>query len=358
MRLDTLISSMPDGVDGLLVKKACNLRYLTGFACDAGLLLAARGGSVFFTDSRFIEAAEKAIGCCAVENSARLPELIRDYCKKLNVRILAGEASVMTVAAAERYAAMLPEGVSLVFGGTADGLINALRAVKSDDEVEKIKNAQAIAERAFTHVLDVVRPGVTERAVKTELDCFMLKNGAERTAFDTIAVGGKNSSLPHGAPSDRALEAGDLLTLDFGAVWGGYHSDMTRTLAVARCGAQEREIYALVLAAQEAALGVLRAGISCREADAAARDVIDAAGYGAYFGHGTGHGVGLEIHEEPTLNPRGDGVLRPGNVVTVEPGVYLPGRFGVRIEDMALITRDGCENLTRSPKALTTVANR
>ncbi len=357
MRLNALLRSVPEDIDGLFITKDCNLRYFTGFVCDAGLLLATRDGSVFFTDSRYTEAAQRTIGCCDVENSARLSEHLKEYCVRYGVKRLACESSVMTVAAADKFGAMLPTGVSLVFGSTTDGLINAMRAVKSEDEIELIKQAQAIAELGFAHITEVVRAGMTEREIRTELDYFMLKNGAERVSFDTIAVSGKNSSLPHGVPSDKPLEDGDMLTLDFGAVCGGYHSDMTRTVAVGCFNSAQREIYEVVLAAQEAALAVLRPGVPCREADRAARDVITKAGYGDCFGHGTGHGVGLEIHEDPMLNPRSEDILKAGNVVTVEPGVYLPGQFGVRIEDMALITDDGCENLTRSPKEICVVGN-
>jgi Xaa-Pro aminopeptidase len=358
VRLCELSSSIPEGVDGLLIKKECNLKYFTGFSCDAGLLLVSREGSVFFTDSRYTEAAEKTISGCGVENSARLPEHIKEYCKKFKIKTLAGESSAMTVACAERYGSMLGDDVSLVFGGTADDIINGMRAVKTPAEVGLIKKAQAVAERSFEYIMGIIRPGMTEREVKTELDYFMLKNGAEKISFDTIAVSGANSSMPHGVPSDKALKEGDMLTLDFGAVCGGYHSDMTRTVAVSRCGEEQKEVYSIVLAAQEAALKALRPGVPCRYADRAARDLIAAAGYGERFGHGTGHGVGLELHENPTLNPRSEEILKKGNVVTVEPGIYIPGRFGVRIEDMVLITDGGYENLTRSPKELCTAGNR
>lgn len=356
MRLDKAIQLMPKGADGLLITKECNLKYLTGFACDSGLLLVSRAGSVFFTDSRYTEAAQKAIDCCCVENSAFLTERLKAYCKKFGVKRLACESSHMTVASAERYRAML-SGVSLVFGGAADDLINGMRAVKSADEIKMIKKAQDMAERGFAHILGVIVPGMTEKEVKTELDYFILKSGAQRMSFETIAVSGANSSMPHGKASDRVLRKGDLLTLDFGAVCGDYHSDMTRTVAVAGCGGEEREVYEVVLAAQKAALAALRPGVLCRDVDAAARSVIDSAGYKGRFGHGTGHGVGLELHEKPILNPRSEETLAKGNVVTVEPGIYIPGKFGVRIEDMALLTDDGFENLTYSPKELWSVGN-
>ena len=181
---------------------------------------------------------------------------------------------------------------------------------------------------------------------------ILLRNGAEALSFDTIAVSGKNSSMPHGVPTDKTVEDGDFITLDFGAVVDGYHSDMTRTVAVGYVTEEQERVYDTVLKAQQASLDVIRAGISCFDADKAARDIITDAGYGDYFGHGTGHGVGIEIHELPNLSPRSTAILEKGNIVTVEPGIYLPGKFGVRIEDMVFVTENGCKNLTSSQKSL------
>ena len=180
----------------------------------------------------------------------------------------------------------------------------------------------------------------------------MLKNGAECVSFETIAVSGKNSSMPHGVPCDKKIEKGDFITMDFGAVVEGYHSDMTRTVAVGEVSSKQAEVYKTVLDAQLKSLETLKAGVSCFDADAAARNIIENAGYGEYFGHGTGHGVGIEIHEAPRLSPKSDAILKAGDIVTVEPGIYLPDEFGVRIEDMAFITENGFENLTRTPKNL------
>ena len=220
------------------------------------------------------------------------------------------------------------------------------------DEVECIKKAQAIAEEAFEYILTFIKPGVTEKQIALELDFYMLSHGAEALSFETIAVTGKKTSMPHGVPDDTVVESGDFITMDFGAVYKGYHSDMTRTVAVGSVSDEQRKIYENVLQAQKSALSLLRAGEACQKADAAARDIISNAGYGKFFGHGTGHGVGVEIHEEPNLSPNYESPLKVGNVVTVEPGIYLPGKFGVRIEDMALITEDGYENLTKTPKEL------
>ncbi len=355
MRLRKLTESIPAEIDGFIINSECNLKYYTGFSCDSGLLLVTRGLNVFFTDSRYIEQAQATIQNCRVENSAKLHELMPAYCRVLAVRKLAGESDSMTASQTNRIRAFIGSA-SIVFDEIYDYIINAMRRVKNDEEIALIKRAQAVAENAFSFITGYIKQGMTEREIRLELDYYMLRNGADELSFDTIAVSGCNSSKPHGVPSGKRIEAGDFITLDFGAVCGGYHSDMTRTVAVGYCTDEQREIYGIVLNAQEAALAALKPGITGKAADAAARDVIKAAGYGECFGHGTGHGVGLRIHESPTLNPKAEEKLMPGNIVTVEPGIYLPGKFGVRIEDMALITDDGYINLTHSPKKLITIS--
>ena len=242
--------------------------------------------------------------------------------------------------------------MALSADSTLDNMICALRAVKQPFEVEKIKAAQKIAEDAFSYICTFIKPGKTEREVALALDYYMLSHGAEALSFETIVVSGAKTSMPHGVPGKNRIQNGDFVTMDFGAVVGGYHSDMTRTVAVGSVTQKQKEVYETVLRAQNAVMDALRSGLSCAAADKVARDVIGKAGYGAYFTHSTGHGVGVEIHEYPSLAPHGKSVLTVGNVVTDEPGIYLPGEFGVRIEDMALITENGRENLTTAPKEL------
>ena len=218
--------------------------------------------------------------------------------------------------------------------------------------MKKIIKAQRIAEAAFEHILTFIKEGVTEKEVALELDYYMLSHGADGLSFETIAVSGKNSSKPHGVPSDKKIEKGDFVTMDFGAVVEGYHSDMTRTVAVGFVTDEQKNVYETVLKAQEAAQAAASSGVCCADVDKAARDVIENAGYGEYFNHSTGHGVGVEIHEYPRLSTVCKAILSVGNVVTDEPGIYIPEKFGVRIEDMLLITENGCENLTRAPKEL------
>ena len=244
------------------------------------------------------------------------------------------------------------EGVEIGFG--ASELLRSLRAVKTQDEINKIAEAQALTDEAFLHILDFISPLRTEKEVALELEFFMRRRGAEGVAFDTIAVSGPSSSLPHGVPCDVPLRQG-FLTMDFGARVDGYCSDMTRTVAIGLANDEMRLVYDTVLKAQSAALSVIREGISCFDADRAARDIIREAGFGEYFGHSLGHGVGMFIHETPSLSPKADPslTLKVGNVVTVEPGIYLEGRFGCRIEDMVAIAPDGSAyNFTKSPKEL------
>ncbi|MGN0468928.1 MAG: M24 family metallopeptidase, partial [Acutalibacteraceae bacterium] len=208
------------------------------------------------------------------------------------------------------------------------------------------------AEKAFDHILGFIKPGITEREISLELDYTMLRSGADALSFETIAVSGANGSMPHGVPGEKKIEKGDFITMDFGAVVEGYHSDMTRTVAVSSVSDKQAEIYAIVLKAQEAGLAAIKNGVSCKEVDEQARNVIKSYGYGEYFGHGFGHGVGIEIHEYPNESPKSKAVLKSGNVVTAEPGIYLPGQFGVRIEDMVLVTDDGYYNFTKCKKEL------
>ncbi|HIT53989.1 MAG TPA: aminopeptidase P family protein [Candidatus Fimivicinus intestinavium] len=350
-RLEALAALLPPQAQAALIVSEENRRYFTGFPSSAGVLLVARGGSVFLTDSRYIEAARGAVTGCEVEEltslAGQLPALMKAY----GVKRLLLEAGRVTLSQAERYRRMLP-GVELDTGDTLDECVDALRMVKDKEEKGCIVRAQRIAEQAFERILSFIRPGVTEREVALALEYDMLSHGAQALSFETIAVAGVHSSMPHGVPSDTKISRGDFITMDYGAVVDGYHSDMTRTVAVGEVSEEQRQVYDTVLRAQKAALAALRPGVACAQADRAAREVIEAEGYGSCYRHGTGHGVGIEIHEQPVLSPSSAQVLAPGHIVTVEPGIYLPGRFGVRIEDMAFLTREGYENLTCAPKEL------
>lgn len=352
MKINSFSELLPNDIESALIVTQYNRRYFTDFDSTDGFLLVTRKGSVFYTDSRYIEAAEKKIKCCEVCEGKQVFAQIKDFLNQRGIKNIAVEDSI-TVA---QYNSMCSNPklaeFDILCGGEVDKAITHLREVKSEEEKEKIIVAQRIAEQGFLHILNFIKEGRTEKEIQLELDFFMLKNGAEVLSFDTIAVSGVNSSMPHGVPSDKKIEKGDFITMDFGAVVEGYHSDMTRTVAVGFVTDEQRQIYDTVLAAQTAALGAIKAGIACVDGDKAARSVIENAGFGDFFGHGTGHGVGIEIHESPNLSPKSKATLRKGNIVTVEPGIYIPGKFGVRIEDMAYITESGCENLTKAEKSL------
>lgn len=354
MNLDKLVGSLPDTIDGVLITSAENRFYFTGFPSTAGQLIATKNGSVFLTDSRYIEAAQKKIDCCDVLELKKLEEQLPAIAMKLGCQCLAVETDRVTVAQARRLLKYL-SNYQIIDDDTVDILIDEIRLKKNTEEINRIKKAQNIAEKAFDHILKYIHHGITERDIALELDYFMLKNGAEALSFETIVASGVNSSMPHAVPSGKKIETGDFITMDYGAVIGGYHSDMTRTVALGGVSSKQEQVYNTVLKAQLAALDSLAPGLSCKAADAAARDIIKKAGYGEHFGHGTGHGVGIEIHEEPTLSPNSGKNLEAGHVVTVEPGIYLPKEFGVRIEDMAVITENGCENLTHCPKELISI---
>lgn len=349
-KLQTALKSA-DRFDGALILSPENRFYFTGFASSDGFLLVSAERAVFITDGRYIEAAQNQIQNCEVFLQQSAGKQLAEIFTDMGVSTVAVETARISVAEFAKYGEFL-KPIELVPDPLLDEIICALRAVKTPQEVEKMQAAQRIAEAAFDHILGFIKPGKTEKEIALELDFFMLSHGAEALSFETIAVSGKKSSMPHGVPDQNVIQYGDFITMDFGAVADGYHSDMTRTVAVGAVSERQKEVYNTVLRAQEAVLAALKPGLSCKAADKIARDVIEKAGYGEYFTHSTGHGVGVEIHEFPRLSAMSADTLKIGEVVTDEPGIYLPGEFGVRIEDMALITPDGCKNLTKCPKEL------
>ncbi|MEV0399063.1 Xaa-Pro peptidase family protein [Actinoallomurus sp. NPDC050550] len=331
--------------DAALITRLVNVRYLTGLASsNAALLVHADGTAVLATDGRYAGTAARVcpeLECVIDRNTSGA------LAAKVPGR-LAFEAHDVTVEARDTLAAE-PDAPELVALGHA---VEELRKVKDEEEIALLAEACAITDRAFDAVLPAIRPGVTERQIAIALDRAMVDLGAEQTAFATIVASGPNGAIPHHVPSDRAIEHGDLVTMDFGARQGGYHADMTRTVAVGAAGAWEREIYDLVAAAQAAGVAAARADAITKEVDAAARDLIGAAGHGDDFPHGLGHGVGLEIHEAPLMGYDKTGKLTDRVPITVEPGVYVAGRGGVRIEDTLVVRADGPELLTKTTKDL------
>ncbi len=348
-RIQRLVAQLPEEADGAFVTSQVCRFYLTGYNADTGFLLATREGSVFVTDARYIEAASAALeGVCKAVCYKRpaFGETLRALCEQLGAKSVLIERSSVTVAEAERYVKLF-EPVSVVCSSHLDDIISSMRLSKSAFEIEQIKAAQRLTERSLRRIMSMIKEGVSEREIALELEFDMRRSGAERVAFDLIVAAGPNGSMPHAVPSDYRIRPGDLITFDIGSVVGGYHSDMTRTFAFGEVSEEQKTVYNTVLRAQQAAIDYLTGGgLSCLEADSIARNIITQAGYGECFGHGLGHGVGTEIHEAPTLGYTSKDILCEGCVVTAEPGIYLEGRFGVRIEDMLYITDGSAVDLT------------
>ncbi len=338
------------GLNALWLSSVQDRQYAVRFHSSDGAVLILPNAAYFITDSRYIEAArEEAVDAEVLlcTNEDRESDILRRLLAKNGITTLGVQDGSLSYSEYLRMQETL--GVAFV---PAQEITTCLRESKERYEVENILLAQRIAERALDHILGLLRPGMTENEVAAELEYHMKKNGAESLAFETICVAGESTSRPHGMPSENKLRSGDFVTMDFGCKIGGYCSDMTRTVALGSVTEEMRRVYETVLEAQLAGERAARAGVIGRDMDKAARDVIVNAGYGEYFGHGLGHSVGLLIHEGPNASPREIRPLPEGAVVTCEPGIYLPGRFGVRIEDMLYITPDGTENLTLAPKEL------
>ena len=349
-RVQSLQNAILGKGDAAFILSSAGCRYFTGFDAEDCAVLITGKSAYFLTDDRYIEAANETIRGLRSISCNGLFSTLFDLLKAEQIERLYLEQS-LSLAAFSRLKAGCP--VSLVPDGTLDSQISLMRQVKDYEELSLLREAQRLSDAGFEHILPFLKTGISERDAAMELEFFMRRQGADGVSFEFIVISGKNTSRPHGVPTDKVIEPGDFVTMDFGALYRGYHADMTRTVAIGEVTDEMKRVYDTVLSAQQAALSVLRAGISGKAGDQAARRVIEEAGYGDCFGHGTGHGVGLEIHEAPRLSPRAsDEPLPAGCVVTVEPGIYLPGRFGVRIEDMVVLTENGCENFTRAPKEL------
>ena len=337
-------------LDAMLLTGESNCYYATGFMGE-GVALISRRGSVYITDSRYTEAAEKAIGGAApvweISHETPFSALINRALADFGAEKVGFEDAAMTVAEHTAYSRKLH--CTLL---PASALLSELRGSKDSEELANIVAAQRIAEGALAQLLTEIRPGMTEKAIAARLDYLMVSSGAEKTSFDTIVASGPNGSMPHAVPGMRQVQQGDFITMDFGCVYNGYCSDMTRTVALGQPTEEMKKVYHTVLEAQLAGIAVAGAGVSGAAIDGAARKVIEAAGYGAYFGHGLGHSLGIDIHEPPNAAPSNLNPMPEGAVISAEPGIYLPGRFGVRIEDVLVLRSGGAEVITRAPKEL------
>lgn len=351
MKRDELRSLLCEApYDALVLTSEISRRYATGFHSTAGAVYLSAKQAVFYTDFRYVEAARTAVTDFEVREiggGKSYTAVINELIEQDGVKKVALEDRMLTYAEYMSWASALHATAVRLEDG-----MERLRVCKEDDEVHKIVAAQRIAEQALEEVLNDIKVGATEKEIAARLTYLMLHYGAENMSFDPIVVSGANSSKPHGVPTGKEIQAGDFVTMDFGCIVDGYCSDMTRTVAVGHVTDEMQTVYDTVLNAQLAGIAACKAGVTGREVDGAARKVIADAGYGNAFGHGFGHGVGLEIHEAPTAGPRGETPLPAGSIVTAEPGIYLPGKFGVRIEDMLYVIEDGCVNLTEAPKQL------
>ena len=350
-RIEKLMADLPSDIDGALIQAPENRFYFAGIQSSAGFLLVGREKAALYIDFRYYgkatQVVPKPIEVVLLDDE---PMQLAAFCRRQGIARMGLEASC-TLGQLARLRKNLP-GVELVAESGLDQVINGQRRHKSDAEVAAIREAQRITDLSFTHILNYIRPGRSERDIALELEMYSRRMGSEGPAFEFIVASGPNSALPHARAGSRIIERWDWITIDFGCTIEGYHSDMTRTVAVGGAAEEMRKIYHIVYVAQYEALRQMGPAKGLIEIDAVARNMIADAGYGEYFGHSLGHGVGLEVHERPNLSPKTLGMLDPGDVVTVEPGIYLPGRFGCRIEDMVLITDEGIENFTQSDKEL------
>ena len=342
--------SLLDDTTGLLLTSRYSRHYCAEFDIAEGIALVSKQGCRYFTDFRYIESAQNGIENMQVQQTNRdnpYSVLINNAIADFGLTALGYEEAYLTVAELQSFeeklnAKLIPMNES----------IHAFRAIKEEWELERMRKAQAITDKAFSEVLGRIKAGQTELELQAELIYCLYKNGAEGLSFDPIVVSGPNTSLPHGVAGDRVIQEGDFITMDFGVIVGGYCSDMTRTVAVGYVTDEMEKVYKTVLAAQQAGIAATKAGMVGKDVDAAARKVIEDAGYGPYFGHSYGHSLGLEVHENPNCSPREERVLAENTVCSAEPGIYLPGKFGVRIEDTIVFKENGYEDLTHSPKNL------
>ncbi len=348
--MEKYIALLDSQVQGLLLTSRYSRYYGAEFDIAEGVAIVSKAGCRYFTDSRYIESAQKGIQgfeVIMVDRENPYTKLLNEAIADFGITALGFEEAYLTVAEYDLYNEKL--GVKLV---PMNDKISGLRAVKEPWELDLMRKAQDITDTAFAEVLTKVRVGMTEKELCAELIYCLLKNGSDGLAFDPIVVSGPNTSLPHGVPGDRKLCDGDFITMDFGAMYKGYCADMTRTVALGYATDEMKQVYNTVLQAQLAGIAATKAGVTGKSVDGAARKVITDAGYGEYFGHGYGHSLGMEVHEAPNCNPSGETEMQVNMITSAEPGIYLPDQFGVRIEDVVIFKADGCENITHSPKNL------
>lgn len=349
-RIENIRKALPENAAALITNES-NCFYFSGFLRSEGMVLITHNTATLYVDFRYIEAAKSICKDVSVKLTGAFLRDIAIDLKGENIKTVFIESECVTLA----FKAKMEEAFDKIEVSSEldlDKIIGEMRAVKSESEIKLIKSAQEITDRAFSYIGAKIAVGRTEREIALDLEFYMRSEGSEGVAFDTIAVSGKNSSKPHGIPTDKKIENGDFLTLDFGAAVGGYRSDMTRTVCIGEPTDKMITVYNTVLKAQTEAIKAVKPGLACKNIDKVARDIINSAGYEGCFGHGLGHSAGIDIHENPSFNTRCNDLTKPGMVITVEPGIYLENEFGVRIEDMIIVTENGCEDITKSEKNL------
>lgn len=340
-------------LDAILVADGYNMRYISGFTGATGYLYLSNDKQVILTDSRYTlqakeESEAKGFAVIEISREKGYGDHLAELTAEEQVSALGFEDNAMLYSQVQN----LRETISVAHWIPLQDSLSRFRQVKTPDEIGRIAKAEAIGDAAFAYLCEEMKPGMTELEIAAKLEYFVKTHGAEGISFDSIVASGLHSAMPHARPTAKPLEKGDFVTLDFGCIYEGYCSDMTRTVVIGKANEKQKEIYSIVLEAQLSGLAAVKSGVPCCQVDAVARGIIERAGYGAYFGHGLGHNVGLEIHESPALSPRDESILMAGMLESVEPGIYIPGFGGVRIEDLVAVTEDGCRNLTSSPKEL------
>lgn len=345
------ISKFLEENQAMIIFDDSNRFYFTGMRSSAGVILITKEAYYLFVDFRYFEKAKNSVKGYKTILLENLYSQLKSTLEYHKIKTLFVETDIISLVNFNKLKENLSD-FEISDDDTLSKKIKSLRSIKSSDEIDFIKSAQAITDKAFLYILNHIKAGVTEREVALDLEFFMRKNLSEGVAFETIVVSGKNSSMPHGQPSDKKIENGDFVTMDFGAVSNGYCSDMTRTIAISNVTEKQSLVYETVLKAQKEAILSVKANIKCCEVDKVARDIIYNKGYKNCFGHATGHSLGIDIHENPAFSTKDNTILKSGMVMTVEPGIYIENEFGVRIEDMVLVTENGCENLTAAKKEL------
>lgn len=337
-------------LDAMFVQSSSNLRYISGYSGSNGIAYITNDDAWFFTDFRYKTQSAAEVNNMNIEVpiGKDLLQAMKDVqCVKEDA-VIGFEGNHLSFSQYDKLCVLFPKNKFI----NTDMLIEELASIKEPEELDCLREAARLTDAAFLELLPEIKPGISERMLDAKLSYIMKKLGSEKDSFDTIVASGINASRPHHSPTEKLLQKGEFVTIDFGAMYKGYHGDVTRTVCLGKADEKQREIYAIVLQAQEEALKVIKPGITGKAVDAVAREIIQNHGYGEYFGHGLGHGLSLEIHAEPRLSPTYDKALFANQVVTVEPGIYIPGWSGVRIEDDVIITENGIDNLTKAPKKL------